>query len=448
MRTAEKNHAPWLWLVVCLASVLSAEVRADANADLREQLRQIQEQNSRLQQQLLKQQQLIENLNHRLSDIESTNQKHTEEIGQLKAETVQPPTAPTESPKPFSFGKVVLSGEGGLAFFESGREGQFPNAEFRVDEARLFLDAQVWDDVYFFGGLDLTTREGPNQSLRLNELYVDFESVSRLWGDERLVNLRLGQFYTPFGEEYQVRYAIDAPLISHSLSDIWGVDDGIEVYGSRGKFDYALAVQNGGMPGSQQFHADKSVAGRVGYTPTKWLRVSGSAMRTGNLNAQGDQVSDLWFGNGFFRALGSPSTTTSFHANLAEGDVKLSSPIGYLKAAGGYVRCEDNDTAADNARDIYYYYVEGLYDITPKLYGAARFSQIIAPKGYPIVGQATFDYFGVLTKNIWRLSADLGYRFSKQLVLKAEYSLERGSESDGDPRDHEDQVALQLAFQF
>jgi hypothetical protein len=448
MRKKLTNHAWVLGLVVVVASTLTVGVRADETNDFKQELRQLQEQNGQLQQQLLQQQQLIENLTHRLSDMEGANQKRGQEIGTLKAEVEQVPAAPTASSKPFSLGKVVLSGEGALGVFESGSEGQHPNADFRVDEARLFVDAQVWNDVYFFGGIDITTRENPSQNLRINELYIDFENVSKLWNVDRLLNVRAGQFYTPFGEEYQDRYAIDDPLISHSLSDIWGVDDGIEVYGSSGQFDYALAVQNGGMPDATSFHADKSVAGRVGYTPMKWLRLSASAMRTGNLNVPGDSITALWFGNGFFMSLGAPPTTTSFHANLAEGDLQLKFSRGELKAAGGYAHFDDNNTAADDGRDISYYYVEGLYDVTKQLYGAAEFSQIMVPNGYPIVGQGDSDYFGELTKNIWRLSLDIGYRFSNQLVLKAEYSMERGTEEDGEARNHEDQIALQLAYGF
>jgi len=447
MRIKLPNHALVFGLAVSLVPTLAVGVRADETTDIKEQLRQLQEQNNQLQQQLLKQQQLIENLTHRLSDMEGASQKHGEEIGTLKTEVEKPSTVPAETSKAFSVGKVILSGEGAVGFFESGNKGQFPNADFRVDEARLFVDAQVWNDVYFFAGIDITTREFSSQDLRLNELYVDFENVSKLWNVERLLNIRAGQFFTPFGEEYQQRYAIDDPLISHSLSDIWGVDDGIEAYGALGQFDYALAVQNGGMPGSTSFHADKSVAGRLGYTPAKWLRLSASAMRTGNLSTS-DKVTALWFGNGLFFPLGLPATTTTFHADLVESDVQLKYSRGELKGAGGYVHFDDNNTAADDERDMYYYYVEGRYDITKKLYGAVEFSQIIIPNGYPIIGQGSSIYFGLLTKDIWRLSLDIGYRFGDQLVLKAEYSIERGKEVNGEARDHEDQIALQLAFGF
>jgi hypothetical protein len=431
-----------------VAPALAAGVHANDDVDLREQLRQLQEQNSQLQQQLLQQQHLIEDLSHRLSDIEGSNQKRGDEIGALKAEVEQPPAAPVDSSRPFSSGKVILSGEGGLAFFDSGSEGQFPNAEFRIDEARVFLDAQVWDNTYFFTELDLATRENPGVDVNLEELYVDFENVSRLWNRDRLVNIRAGRFDIPFGEEYQSRHSIDNPLIAHSLSDIWGVDEGVELYGDFGKFDYVLAVQNGGA-NLDDFNADKAVTGRLGYNPTHWLRVSASAMRTGNLSVSGDGMSALWFGNGLVRSLGDTNTTT-FHAELVEGDVQLRLPRAQVKAAGGYLHYADNDTTADNNRDMYYYYVEGVYDVTKKLYGAARFSQVMAKDGFPIVGNGDFDdyYFETLSKNLWRATVGAGYRFSPNLILKMDYSFEGGQELDGEARNQEDLFATELAFRF
>jgi hypothetical protein len=447
--TTGRKYCAWaLGVVICLGFLRASDIRANDETDLSEQIRQLRDQNGQLQQQLLQQERLIEDLSHRLSDIEGANQKRNQQIGALKQEVEQQPPLSVESTRPFSSGKVILSGEGGAAFFESGGEGQFPNAEFRVDEARLFLDAQVWDDTYFFTELDLITRENPNVDANVEELYIDFENVSRLWNQDRLLNVRVGRFNIPFGEEYQTRYAIDNPLIAHSLSDIWGVDEGVELYGDFSKFDYVVAVQNGG-DNLDDFDADKAVVGRLGYNPTKWLRVSASAMRTGNLNVQNDGDTALWFANATIDSVGSPTTTTTFHSELAEGDVQLRLPRAQIKAAGGYLHYDDNDTAANNNRDVYYYYVQGQYDATKKLYGAARFSQIIANGGFPLVGDGAYEYYGDdLTRNLWRLTLGAGYRFSPNLVLKADYSFERGEESDGEKRDHEDLFATELAFRF
>jgi len=336
-----------------------------------------------------------------------------------------------------------------VAFFETGSEGMFPNANFRVDEARLFVEAPVWDDVYFYSEIDLAQREYVGLDLELGELYLDFEDVSKLWGRDRLLNVRAGRFYIPFGEEYMTRNAIDDPLISRSLSDLWGVDEGLELYGAAGKFSYVVAVQNGGISSGRDFTADKSVAGRVAFDPTHWLHLSVSGMRTGDLSAKRDSLSELWFGTGWIRSLGS-TNTSAFHANLVEGDATVRLAHGHLKAFGGYLRYGDDDPQANNRRDVYYYSVEAVHDLARRLYAGVRFSQIFAGRGFPIVGNGNVnDYFNEdLTRNLWRLSLGLGYRFSDRLVVKTEYALERGREADGEPRRHEDFFGTEAAFKF
>ncbi|MDB6112350.1 MAG: hypothetical protein JWR69_4100 [Pedosphaera sp.] len=415
-----------------------------------EQFRLLQQQNELLQQQLHKQQELIDSLSHQVSEIQSVNVRRDQELSDLKTDKKPDGEAAPEIVRPLHIGKVDITAEGGLAFFHSESKGSTPNAEFRIDEAKVFLEAPVWKDVYFFTELNLATRESEDLNLRVGELYLDFENVSQLWDRERLLNFRIGRFYIPFGEEYQTRFAIDNPLISHSLSDIWGVDEGVEAYGALGRAQYVLAVQNGGNATSRDFNADKAVVGRVGYDPAKWLHLSVSGMRTGDLDAANDGLSELWFGNGWIRSIGS-GNTTRFHANLAEGDVRVTLPHFVLRAAGGYIDYEDNDVAGSNHRDVYYYYVEGVKDITRKFYGAARFSQILAPGGFPIVGNGNMGayFFGpALTTDYWRLSLGLGYHFSPNLLIKGEYSFNQGIELGGEKRTHENVFALEAAFRF
>jgi len=128
------------------------------------------------------------------------------------------------------------------------------------------------------------------------------KTSAEAWGRSGWLNLRVGRFPIPFGEEYQRRNMLDNPLISHSVGDIWGIDEGVEVFGAVDRFSYVLAVQNGGHKTLRDFDADKAVVARVGYDPTAWLHLSVSAMRTGDLTVVGDAFSEVWIGNGFFRA--------------------------------------------------------------------------------------------------------------------------------------------------
>ncbi len=220
----------------------------------------------------------------------------------------------------------------------------------------------------------------------MGELYADFENVSRFWNQEDVLSVRAGRMDIPFGEEYLTRDAIDNPLISHSLSDFWGVDEGVEIYGKIKKAQYVFAVQNGGIPKFRDWNSDKSLSGRFLFDLNPQIHLSLSAMRTGDLDVQSDVLSAMWFGNGFFRSLGSPETTTVFHANLLQANGQVNGKRGNVNAAVGLARYGDNDTSADNSRDISYYQVEGVANLIQegrKLYAAAQYSRIKVDKGLP-----------------------------------------------------------------
>ncbi|HEY4953032.1 MAG TPA: hypothetical protein VII71_06565 [Verrucomicrobiae bacterium] len=435
-----RNFIPfWPRAVAALLLLVCATPVGAAATNLEEQIRLLQQQNALLQQQLQKQGGALNALTKKVQDLEA-------------ADAGQGNSAPENSAPAiggYNFGKVNLSGEGGVAFFNTGRAGFAPQSEFRVDEARLFVEAPVWQEVYFFGEADLATRENVNLNLQLGELYLDFEDVSQWWGRDHQLNGRAGRLNIPFGEEYLERNAIDNPLISHSLSDLWGFDPGVELYGSLGRFSYVLAVQNGGgANGVQDFDGDKSVVGKICFDPDRHWHFSVSGMRTGDVSAQKDFTSAEWFGNGFFQSLGSPATS-EFHANLLEGDVTGRWSSGHVSAFGGYVRYDDNDPAADNGRDIFYYSVEGVQQLPKNFYAAARFSDILADKGVPVVGEGNPNaYFSSLTTGLWRLSLGIGYHFSDRLVIKTEYTFEHGRQVSGTARDHEDFFGTEAAFKF
>ena len=440
-RTARR--ARW-WIVVAAAGSFCeiSGLAQNPDTEIQKQIRQLQQQNDALQQQLRKQGEVIDELNRKVLTMEAASER--------RAESMAESSDGSERTKGgFSFGKVHLSGEGGVGLFHSQPLGQFPNTEFRVDEAKLFVEAPIWGEVYAFTEINFFAREVPSANVRVGELYLDFENVSRLWRQDRQLNLRVGRFDIPFGEEYLTRDAIDNPLISHSLMDLWGVDEGVEAYGALGPIQYVLAVQNGGHDALRDYNSDKAVIARIGADPAKWLHTSISAMRTGEIDVENDEESELWLGSGFVRSLGSAATTV-FEANLLQGDVHLKFPHTTFKAAGGVLQYDDDDPAANNEREVYYYSLEAVQKIYRRLYAAARWSQVFAPEGFPIPGNGDVQryYEDVLTERLWQLSLGLGYRFSDQLVLKAEYTFARGNEIDGTPRDMEDMFAIEAAFAF
>jgi len=430
-----------LWIQFAGSHALAAET----DPETQRQLQLLRQQNESLQQQMRRQAELIEELGRKVSTLETTGQ----DTKSKSDDTTQQMGTPARSSSGFSFGKIHLSGEGAVAFFHSQPQGEYPNAAFRVDEAKLFVEAPIIADTYLFTEINLFSREAGSPNVRVGELYLDFESLSRLWNQDRQLNLRAGRFDIPFGEEYLTRDAIDNPLISHSLMDLWGVDEGVELFGALGRLHYVVAIQNGGHEELNDFNSDKAVIARLGTDPAKWLHLSVSAMRTGKIDVEEDETTELWLGNGFVRSLGSAATTT-FEANLLQGDVHLNFPRTTIKAAGGVLQYDDDDPAANNRREVYHYYIEAVQNIYRDFYAAARWSQVFADDGFPIVGNGDIDkYFeDVLTERLWMLSLGLGYRWNRHLVLKAEYSFARGRELGGAAREHEDQFALQAAFGF
>jgi len=438
MKRWHQHSVALIWIGVATAVFLQADSVAGADEETQRQIRQLREQNESLQQQLRKQQEMIDALNRK--------------VGGMAPDTAAKNDAEAAAGKTpgFSLGKVHISGEGAAGFFHSGDDGQFPEGEFRVDEAKLFVEAPIWRDIYFFSEVNIFIREEGSFNLRAGELYLDVENLSRLWKKDEQVNLRVGLMDIPFGEEYLTRDAIDNPLISRSIMDLWGVDEGVELYGSFGKFSYVVAVQNGSVNRLHDYNSDKAVVGRVSLDPNRWLHLSVSAMRTGDLDVMRDGFSELWLGAGLVRPLGGPSTTT-FGAELLQGDVQMKLPQTTLKAYGGVLRYDDNDPAANNRRYVYYYTLEAQQKLYKGLYAAGRWSQVFAEEGFPISGNGNVDQFAfgpTLTEGLWQLSLGLGYRWNKQLVLKAEYTFERGHALGGARRDEEDMFSTVIAFAF
>ena len=428
------------------AVVLAIAARGQDSIEAR--LQTLAEQNRRLQEQVQSQQQLLEALSAQLKEVRQGEAKWVRQLQELKAGAGGPAESVGSARRA---NDVRVSGEAGFGLFRTGAAGSFPKSEFRADDPVISVEVPVRKGIYFFTELRLLPRETNSESFQLGEMYVDFEDISAAWGRPGQLALRAGRLNIPFGEEYQVRGPIANPLISHSLGDVWGVDEGIEAYGCVGPFNYVVAVQNGGVSRLRDFNADKSVTARIGGNATRWLKLSASAMRTGELATVADNLSEVWFANGFFRALGPARSTGTFWASLFEVDATVTWASGHLGAALGAVRFDDSDTTADNSRRMRYGHVELVQTLGGPIFGAARYSAIRVPGGYPLTGwgaPGTFFFRPSLTEELRRMSVGVGYRLGDSLVLKAEYTRESGRMTNGAPRDQENFLGGEVAVKF
>lgn len=418
-----------------LAAAMAATIVNAAAATVEEQLRALQQQNQTLLGLVEKQQQQIDALNGRLERI----------VADEAPPASRAAAAPTRRDV-----RLIVSGEFGLSFFGGSSDAQYSNEEFRVDDSNVYLEAELARGLYAFGEIQLSRREALDEAYKIGELYLEWENVLGRWTAERLVNLRFGRVDVPFGEEYLVRTPLKNSLVTHSLGDVWGTDEGLVVFGEAGRFDYALAVQNGGQQLMRDFDSDKALTVRVGLNPADGWRISASAYRTGELNAASEPLSEIWIGNNVFRSIGSPGTSR-YEGSLWQLDLRYAWDDGHVLGAWGGARYDDNDPLADNARRFTSFHLEAMQGFGRHLYGAVRYSRLEADEGYPLAGLGNFGkYFlgSLFTEDLWRASAGLGYRFNPSAVLKLELTREERTLAGGAEGSAVNQVSAQAALGF
>lgn len=437
------------WKAPTIALLVLVTTASGEESDLEEKLRELETHNAELLQLALKQQEQIEALRSELNAIKANQQEQSIKIEDLEAEVEENPS-PSRTPRATLSGNILISGSAGVAFFSGESNNAYNSGEFVIDEARLLIEAEVSKGVYLVSELELFKRESSEEALELGELYIEIDNISRFLGQDDLATLRAGRVDIPFGYEYQNRDVMQNPLITHSLSDLWGIDEGIEVFGSAGKFSYVAAVLNGGHSFLRDHNWDKALVGRLEYAPTRRFRLSASGMRTGALSVARDDLSEIWIGNGFFRSIGS-NETTEFEADLFQLDARFDWTSGYLAVAAGGAWYRDNDPLADNSRTLKWYQLEAKQSFADNFFGAARISWIESGKGYPIAGlgsRGRYFFADILTEELWRLGIGLGYRPMDDLVLKLEYTWEEGHLTNGAERRDFDLLSAELGVQF
>ena len=111
---------------------------AGGDSDIQKEVEQLRHENKALLDRVQAQDNLIENLGRRISNVEQTSSHPSQDRNGALSDG-NSPAAATHDSSGLSFGKINISGEGGVAFFDNGKNGAFPNSEFRVDEAKLFI---------------------------------------------------------------------------------------------------------------------------------------------------------------------------------------------------------------------------------------------------------------------------------------------------------------------
>jgi hypothetical protein len=321
----------------------------------------------------------------------------------------------------------------------------------------LFLDAQLGPHIYAFvqsrADRDFDPSED-NIRVRLDEYAVRFTP-----GDDARLNLQIGKFATVVGN-WVPRHAswgnpfVTAPLpyenltgirdtgAAHSaatilnwahiqprvsaaaeygdkdkrLPVIWGPSyaSGAALEGTTGQIDYAAELKNASLSSRPESWSATStnwrsptVSGRLGYRPNEMWNLGVSASTGSYLRPTADARLPAGHGLDDYR------------------EIVLGQDAGFAWHYWQiWAECYETRFAVPlvGHADTLAYYFEAKYKITPQLFGALRWNQQLfstLPDGAG--GSVRWG------RDIGRVDAAAGYRFTAQTQLKIQYSIEHES---------------------
>ncbi|HTO55401.1 MAG TPA: hypothetical protein VMR50_18605 [Myxococcota bacterium] len=226
--------------------------------------------------------------------------------------------------------RVRLSGSASLAWLDGGHEGIFEHGTVNVYDLRFFVDADLARD-FVLGDAKLFRDAGfafewnlervGMLANNLGDVYVDFRGIA----DQDLLNLQVGRFQLPFGENY-LRfgrgYQTD-PFIALSAPPPWFWDEGAKLWGKalEGKVSYAFAITDGEGALNSLANGSQMLTLKLAADPFEWLHLSLSGLTTGAVGSDTSPAfASVWLGEMIPRAFGSGTTTPNFDHGVAIPD--------------------------------------------------------------------------------------------------------------------------------
>jgi len=339
----------------------------------------------------------------------------------------------------------------------------------------VFLDAQLGPYIYAFAqsraDRDFDPSEG-NVRVRLDEYAVRVTPR-----DDALLNLQIGKFATVVGN-WVPRHGswenpfVTAPLPYENQAGIWdgtaadsaatvlerahirprssaaaeyGDKDqrmpviwgpsyasGAALEGTTGQIDYAAELKNASLSSRPESWSatstnwrDPTVSGRLGYRPNEMWNLGFSASA-----------------GSYLRPTAKP-TLAAGHGLDDYREIVLGQDAGFAWHYWQiWAECYETRFAIPlvGHADTLAYYFEAKYKITPQLFGALRWNQQL----FATIpdGAGGFVRWG---RDIWRVDAVAGYRFTPHTQLKIQYSVQHESLTS---RWLSHTVAIQLTVRF
>ncbi len=436
-----------LLFLIFSASTVIAQKQEVAEKDTSAQFKKLKEQ--------------IEVLQRELELESGSNGEHEVDLSGNEMPSIEGESSTHVLARPW-FQNIDISGFGAAGFLDTGAEGTRPAGGFLLKEASLFAEMDVWERATVYLEIQ-TNRLGDDKTkfVRTGEVYAHFRDVLKKWGDD-LLGIKLGRIDIPFGEEYLWQDASDNLLISNSAAYPYGWDEGVLLYGKIHSVGWIAALSDGTDERSIEDDPSKAVNLKVYGNPWQPLYLSASFMKNGKA-----AKSALEFGGSHFQPVGAShessigiSPSDKVDAVLYELDAKYRfgnfGENGHL--ALSYGKAFQDDPAPTFDRDLIWFTVEPLYNITRQAYAVMRYSEIgtyDSDKGYHFDGKTTAggnSAFGYDTRRLRRLSLGLGWRPNPRTIVKLEVGSDWFDVIDVSPLDAKDDkrnlFGLEMALRF
>lgn len=388
-------------------------------------------------------------LEQKVSSLENENELLRRRLASLEAASGIKPSG-EEKPKPEAAmldkigTKLKVKGRWGAGFFKSGQGGSFPQGSFEAPEAKVQLGFEPDPHNTVIMRLNLNNAAFTN----LDYFYVDSKNfLPQLEGTPFTLESRIGRFKLPLGEETWANNIVESALISNSVANMAGSDEGIQLGGKVGKekpLKWYFSVTNGNSGTGSDNVTPKAYAGKLSYNLFDPLYLSASIYNSGSLKTAASEVSIAGI-------TARPNGATKWDRTVWEVDARYDFQKGkvidslaytdskaYVRGAFGQF-FDDANIVQD--REGNYGYIEGLCNFHPKWYGAYRYSIVDLLHDY----RDTLNSAGS-SSQYDRHSVALGYRWTNKTIIKLGYDFNNSDGLDGDLGDDLFTMALVSSF--
>jgi len=344
---------------------------------------------------------------------------------------------------------IKIDGRLFVGLFSTGDDGAYPNRALDIPDAKLRFT--------FIPSKDITvvTRFSNNKAVQsdFDYFYLDLNN----WGGIAPGHtLRLGKQKIDVGEETWGDNPVESILITNSAAHVSGYDVGAGFLGPIPvgvPATYTLAVLNGTGQAGTATHG-LATAEKLTISPIKNLYLSASLFQSGDLIKADGSVGTpaLVVANlksaptgvmSWDRTLWEVDARWNYGAKGIKNTIPSSPDPTPFQVAAAYGQFKDAFTGEDvTDRKGNYWYVEGLYNATDKIYLATRLSEVTLDND----AVAKLDNSPVDVNEYRRLALGAGYHLTPLTDLKVEVT--KNTTSGGTREPDLDQIAVGVATKF